>query len=258
MQPKDTFKHSAPCVLITRPEGQQLAFAKGCRDLGFSVSLLPCLKIIPCANDPRLLSTLLASQGTVLFTSANAVRLAHNIRPFPWPDLQVHAIGAATAQALKQHQQPLSLTPQAPFNSESYLEQISDALPGRLLIVKGRGGRKLIPQTLEAHGWHVSSLDVYERVKPDISDSDIHALFADRTPDVISATSDEVLTNLWQLCRNHTETLKDIPLVLNSQRCAQLAIDLGFRSSMLVAVPAGDKGQLIRLAHWKNTVFDTT
>jgi len=249
-------KLKAPVVLITRPATQQSAFSDGCRDLGFSVSLLPCLQILPCKTDKGYLDRLLEDHTTVLFTSANAVHSAHGIRAFPWPKLHIHAIGAASAKALEQYQQVVALTPQSPFNSEAYIEQLGNAPPESLLIIKGCGGRGVIEPALVDLGWHVSVLDVYERVRPDLLSDDINAIFASSAPDIISVTSDEVLNNLWHLCHQHTNTLRTRPLVVNSERCASLAIDLGFKINAWVAVPAGDKGQLLCLERWKKTVFD--
>ena len=257
MLTKDASTCQTPVVLITRPEGQQLAFSQGCRKLGYCVALLPCLEIIPRRTDPTLLDQLLNSHGTALFTSANAVRHTHRVKPFPWPGQQVHAIGAATAQVLSQHNQPLALVPQAPFNSEAYIEQLTHEQPDSLLIIKGNGGRELIQTQLAAHGWQISTIDVYERVRPNVPANDIDALFTVSPPDIISVTSDEVLTNLWHLCHNWATVLVNIPLVTNSQRCAQLAKELGFQSAIIVAIPAGDKGQLLGLADWKKNVFET-
>lgn len=250
-------RQQSPVVLITRPEGQQLAFADGCRALGYTIALLPCLQILPCRVDQDQLDTLLATHNTALFTSVNAVKLAHEQRPLPWPDHQVHAIGGATAKALEHLQQPVTLVPQAPFTSESYLEQLAHQPSGSLLIIKGCGGRDLIQSRLTARGWHVGSIAVYERVLPNIDSQTIDTLFVNCVPDIISVTSNETLTNLCKLCSSYKDTLTSIPLIANSQRCAQLASELGFRHTTLVANPAGDQGQLACLAHWKKTRFDT-
>lgn len=193
----------------------------------------------------------------MLFTSANAVRFAHQLCPLPWPDKQVHAIGTATEKALVKHQQTLARPPQPPFNSEAFLDQISDDRPGSLLIVKGLGGRDLIQSQLIDCGWQVSSVAVYERQLPVVSASTVDAVFDKTAPDIVSVSSNETLGNLWTLCQQHTSRLKLIPLVVNSERCAQFAKELGFQRTTLVANPAGDEGQLACLAQWKMTRFDT-
>lgn len=248
----------SPLVLITRPAGQHEAFARSCESLGFTVSLLPCIEINSYPVTALHLTHILKSCQNVLFTSANAARLAHQIVPMPWQNHRIHAIGAATARTLEQAGQKLSLVPQSPYNSESYLQQLKERLPESLLIIKGRGGRALVQATLERLGWHVSTLDVYERTKPQVCPDTITSLFNKRAPDIISVTSDEILNNLWQLCEAHSQQLKQIPLVVNSQRCADRARHLGSLAESFVARPAGDSGQIARLAHWKNTVYPIT
>jgi len=253
----DAAKPQPPVVLITRPQGQQQAFSQACTDLGFCVLHLPCLQIRPYTIDPHYLDDLLDTCDAILFTSANAVRLTHRARPFPWDGRQVHAIGAATARVLGELRQAVALVPQAPFNSEAYLQQLAEKTPGSLLIIKGHGGRDLIESTLVARAWRVNTLAVYERIPPEIPRDVVDAVFNVTPPDIVSITSDEILINLWQLCRHHADSLRQIPLVLNSQRCAQLSTKLGFRGEALVANPAGDQGQLRCLSHWKATHFET-
>ncbi|MFK7995109.1 MAG: uroporphyrinogen-III synthase [Granulosicoccus sp.] len=256
MQFKDTARLRTPRVLITRPEGQQLDFSQGCEALGYSVALLPCLQIVPCKTDLPYFTRLLDTHGTALFTSANAVQMAHRLRPLPWPQIHIHAIGAATAHALDQYQQKVALIPQAPYNSEAYLKQLADTRPGSLLIIKGIGGRDLILPRLQSLGWQVSAVALYERLLPDVTTETIDTLFTDTLPDIVSVTSNETLSNLWQLCRQYTGELSTMPLVVNSQRCAQLAADLGFKNAALIAEPAGNEGQLSCLAQWKKQEFD--
>jgi len=241
---------NVPRVLITRPAGQQQDFAIHCKQLGFDVCLLPCLLITARHIDQKELQQLRSTHETVLFTSANAVRCAHAIVPLPWPDTLVHAIGAATANTLQTHGQAVHLQPQSPFNSEAYLAQLEQQTPTSLLIIKGQGGRGLLQPHLSAAGWQVNTLDVYDRVMPTHSPQLIDAVFTPAQPDIISVTSDEVLKNLYQLCTLHRDAMLTTPLVVNSERCAKLARELGFTAETLVAVPAGDSGQLECLDQW--------
>ena len=243
-----------PRVLITRPAGQQQDFTVRCRQLGFDVAHLPCLMIVARRVDKQLLLQKRAAHETVLFTSANAVRCAHAIDPLPWPATAVHAIGAATANCLQAHGQAVALQPQPPFNSEAYLAQLEQRTPASLLIIKGSGGRNLIPTHLSAAGWQTETIDVYARAAPALSQQLIDSVFCPAPPDIISVTSDEVLTNLFRLCSSHREAMFKTPLIVNSERCATLADELGFVAGTLVARPAGDSGQLECLDRWKTSI----
>ena len=249
---------SMPRILITRPAGQQENFVIRCQQLGYHVSHLPCLKIIARPVETQILLQKRAAHEAVLFTSANAVRHAHALAPLPWPEILVHAIGAATANCLQAHGQAVALQPQSPFNSEAYIAQLEQRTPASLLIIKGLGGRNLIQTHLSAASWQVDTIDVYDRVIPTLNPQLIDSVFRPARPDIISVTSDEILSNLCQLCVSHQSAMFMTPLVVNSERCATLASELGFMADTLVAIPAGDSGQLECLAQWKNTLAKRT
>lgn len=236
-------------ILNTRPAGQHLPFSNSLQALGFRVSHLPCL-LIKCLPGNQLEQDPALNFDIVLFTSANAVRFAHLQRPFPWNKVAVHAIGAATASALQSLDQPLSLVPQAPFNSEAYLAQLRHLKPARLLLIKGEGGRGLIDSELKAMGWQVSSIDLYRRELPDIDASLAAQVFCESPPDIISITSNESLSNLVTLAGDYLPVLLKLPLVVNSQRAIEQAMRLGFLQTPLVADPPGDQGQLDAIVQW--------
>ena len=240
----------APRVLITRPQGQHDDFASQCAALGFQVELLPCMEIVPIDVNTDHLKSLLTERRIVLFTSTNAVRCIHQCLPLPWTGVMVHAIGAATAKALDAYGQHIALAPAPPFNSESYLAQLAEQMPESLLIVKGVGGRKLIREQLHGLGWHIDTLDVYERRLPLLQPQMVDAVFVPSPPDVVSVTSNEILRNLWHLGKSHRDTLRALQLVCNSKRCAQLAVELGFSTNTLIAEPAGNTGQVACLEQW--------
>lgn len=239
----------SPHILITRPRGQHLEFTRSLQALGFTVSHLPCLEIEPLHE--KLLAADLADRfDTVLFTSVNAVSQAHRQRPLPWSSMRVHAIGAATADALGRLGQPLAMIPEAPFSSEACVAQLRQLQPARLLIIKGQGGRALVASELEPLGWQVSTASVYRRIRPGLDPHSVARLLTDPPPLIVSVTSNEVLHNLVVLAREHLGLLRQLPLVLNSHRAAELARSLGFSQQLLVASPAGDAGQLAQLQEW--------
>lgn len=239
-----------PRVLITRPVAQAEGFAQLCEKIGFDVSLMPCLEIVPVAVNPMFLTDLIKNHRTVLFTSANAVHTANGLQPFPWPNTTVHAIGAATARTLKLHGQRVEFEPAAPYNSEAYLEQIKVDMPDSLLIMKGCGGRDLVQSCLHERGCRVESLDLYERRLPNTPIEIIEDLILKKTPDVISVTSNHALSNLCVLAQSHLDVVRSLPLVVNSARCAELAAYKGFTIPARIAEPAGDQGQTQCLSLW--------
>ena len=245
-------RHLAPTILITRPDGQHESLVAGCKSLGFNVRHLPCLTITPNDNTSELQQKIRLAD-IILFTSRNAVIHAHKQLPLPWVKKTVHAIGATTAGTLSQLEQDTEFDPAPPFNSESYLHQISSKPPQKLLIVKGAGGRDLIASELNSKGWEVQTVDVYRRNLPDFSPEDISNAFRTPYPQIISITSNETLENLVTMAKDHWDLIKDLPLVVNSLRCQELANSLGFTQQALVANQAGDEGQLELFRQWLET-----
>lgn len=238
-----------PHILVTRPIGQQEDFIAACLQRDLQASHLPCLEIQSVNNtglnrDPAELA------DTVLFTSKNAVVHADRQRPLPWPGVNVHAIGMATVRTLQEKGQSVSIQPHSLSNSEAYIQQMSHAPSGRLLIIKGQGGRGLIAEQLISLGWEVSNLDVYRRVLPATPKHLLEALFSHKPPDIISIGSDETLANLMLIAAPFKNRIRKIPLIVNSHRCRLLAADLGFDKDAMVAEPPGDTGQLMQLDIW--------
>lgn len=239
-----------PRVLVTRPEAQAEGFAQLCTQIGFEVALMPCLEIVPKQLPEHSLSTQLENHHTVLFTSTNAVHIAHALQPLPWAGIHIHAIGAATARTLKIYEQPLEFEPRSPYNSEAYLAQIQHGTLESLLILKGRGGRDHIQNTLKARGCQISSLDLYFRRLPELPRRLVDEMLIHNPPDIISVTSNDALNNLCSIANEHLNIIRSLPLVVNSRRCAELAKQKGFTLPARVAVPAGDQGQADCLAQW--------
>ena len=242
--------NTKPIVLITRPDGQNAGFASECQRRGLQTRLLPCLQIIASDIDASAWRSQLPQHDIALFTSANAVHFAHRLLPLPWNGIHVHAIGAATARVLHGYGQCIAVQPAEPFNSEAYIAQIRNLPPQHLLLVKGVGGRGLVSSSLQALGWQVQSMDVYERILPSYSAQQINEIFTGRLPDIVSVTSNETLENLWSLCAQYRHLLVNCSLLCNSDRCAAYAGTLGFVEPPMVAVPAGDSGQLACLDRW--------
>jgi uroporphyrinogen-III synthase len=236
-------------ILITRPMGQQQAFSASCSKLGLGVAHLPCLAIEPLL-DHQLSAQLLRQCDSVLFTSKNAVIHAHRCWPMPWLDTTVNSIGPATTAALAALNQPVELTANPPFTSESYLQQLERLPPQTLLIIKGSGGRTLIAERLRELGWSVQGADVYQRSLPAISTESVTDIIQNSAPDIISITSGEALHNLKILAHNHWDTLCKLPLIVNSERTATQAQSIGFEQPAMVAVNAGDEGQLEQVKCW--------
>lgn len=232
-----------PRVLVTRPKHQQSNFIQLCTEANIETVSLPCIDILPV--ECTITSANVAQAELIFFTSRNAVEFAHAQLPLPW-SANVFAVGRATERALTKLNQTLVHPPIAPYNSEAFLNwHESQPAINSALIVKGLGGRDLIEKQLSAKGVNVDIKSVYKRITPVVSDAQRHRVFIETPPQIISVTSDVVLRNLVNIAgKEFAAQLHATPLVVNSERCAQLAVKLGFDLAPIVANPPGDAGQL--------------
>lgn len=231
-------------VLVTRPKHQQSGFLKSCEKAGLEAVTLPCIDILPveCAIDQSEIQ----QANLIFFTSRNAVEFAHSILPLPWKDAKIYAIGRATERVLGNHGQQLVHPPVEPYTSEACLEWYESQPPIKsALIVKGMGGRDLIETHLQSNNVNVVVKPVYKRVSPVVSDAERQRVFVEKPPHIISITSDEVLRNLVNIAGpDYANVLHATQLVVNSERCADMAVRLGFDHAPKVAYPPGDVGQM--------------
>jgi len=243
-------------VLVTRPADQadnlcRMIEAAHGRPLRF-----PAMEIA-AMEDPQPARQLLGTitPGSLLiFVSANAVVHAFPLLPNELPlELQVAAIGEATAAALDDYGLPATLVPEQRFDSEGLLalDALSDMQNRKVIIVRGRGGRELLRQELEKRGAAVAYAEVYERRVPARNSANLVRGW-EQMVDAVTVTSSELLDNLIQLLGEEGKRLLQItPLVVLSERTAEHAFDLGCRKVWVTDV-AGDRGILEALCDIRN------
>jgi uroporphyrinogen-III synthase len=173
----------------------------------------------------------------MVFVSRNAAELALELTggmpgAGTWPGARrLAAVGRATAAALESAGRPPDLVPTERFDSEALLAlpDLAGLAGGRVLIVRGEGGRALLGEVLSERGAEVHYAEVYRRVCPQGGPGDL----IDRWPaevHLLTATSDEVLLNLHRMLGPEgVAPALGTPLVVLSERTAQTARDLGYR-----------------------------
>jgi len=153
-------------VLVTRPEQQAGALCRSFEAQGARVFRLPALSIAEHPQRRERLASLRSQPDfdLIIFTSANAVRFGEPVLA-QRRELQLAAIGPATARALNQAGYRISLMPAEGFDSESLLAlpRLKNLAGMRVLLVKGEGGRDLLEHELRERGATVQTLAVYER-----------------------------------------------------------------------------------------------
>lgn len=212
-------------ILVTRPAHQAKALSAMLSDKGADVMAMAVMEIKAIAHRDWQ-PVAIDEQAMIVFVSSNAVQ--HFVTQYQGqfaPDVDLVAVGAATAQCLEQYGLKATIQAPPPAGSESLLampEMQSVAGKG-ILIVRGETGRALLGDTLAARGANISYLAVYQRCLPTVSLQKIECV---KAMDWIIVTSVAGLENLCQIVNK--DAIKHKMLLVVSERIGQVAVSLGF------------------------------
>jgi len=239
-------------IVVTRPREQAAELAKNIEKLGGTCIQLPLLAIAPLADEQPLHALLarLHEFQLAIFISPNAVRFGmaaiQNAGGVP-ATMQIATVGAGSARALHDYGVSRVIVPQQRFDSEGLLalDELQNVSGKRVAIFRGDGGRELLGDTLKQRGAMVEYVTCYHRSKPQ---HDMTALLAAR-PDVLSVSSSEALSNLWEMLNPPLrELFTAMPLFVSHARIAAAAHKLGWRNIVIAA--GGDENLLTGLQTW--------
>lgn len=234
---------SAPCdlrgqaVLVTRPAEQAGPLCKLIEAAHGEVVLFPTVSILPSAHATESRARLSEPWDILIFISRNAVKLALPLFPdaqLPPPPPQgplIAAVGAGTAAALHAVGRPPNLVPSKHFDTEGLLElpELTQVQGRRILIVRGEGGRPMLGEILTQRGAALNYAEVYRRGLPSRDATGELPIWQEKLR-FLTATSNEVLNNLWDLVPASAHPwLRGLPLAVYSNRAAARAMELGFR-----------------------------
>jgi uroporphyrinogen-III synthase len=242
-------------VLVTRPAHQAGPLCDRITAAGGRPVRFPLLKILDTGDSPRV-DTLLQHLGDydiAIFISPNAVHYGipaierHGGLPAA---LELAAVGRGTARELQATTgRPPDILPEERFDSEGLLAlpALQQVAGKRILILRGNGGRETLADTLRERAAQVDYAEVYRREPPDTDEAEPGWL---ENTDVITVTSNEALKNLVALTpAEQRATLFAKPVVVVSERAAELAQELGFTQPALVT-QAGDEAIMEILTSW--------
>ncbi len=233
-------------VLVTRPQHQALEFMQQIEQHGGKALSFPSIEIQQIDLDSSLASVLtnINSYDMLVFISANAVShcvsLLQKLKISPQEiTAKVAVIGKATGTAATAAGFVVSIQSDSGFNSDALLAlpvlQGDQLQAKRILIVRGRGGLEQLTDTLTERGAEVSIAQVYVRKIPDydvqLKRQQLSQNWTELGISDITVTSNESLQNLYEMlevpARNE---MLNTHLIVPSQRCAQLAKQLGFKT----------------------------
>lgn len=240
-------------IVITRPAQQASSLSEGIKAAGGDVLLFPTIEIQPLTLDQENKNKIqqLDQFDIIIFISPNAVnfgltqilaetRLAKNIL--------LATIGQGSAKSLSAQlgKQP-DIVPTENFNSEGLLatEALQNIDNKRILIVRGKGGREHLKQTLQSRGAQVEYLNVYQRVMPINSCSEFEQNLHKNQIAAIVITSATSLKNLVALTPDAIMSqLYQVPLILINKRLIDIARAAGFTSRLIISTEASDEAMI--------------
>ena len=196
-------------VLVGRARRQAGALSAELRKLGATVLGIPFIEI----RKPRSFKPLdtalknLASYDWLILTSVNGVeamweRLAKLRRNnTSLEHLRIAAIGPATRKAIEQRGAKVDVFPKE-YVAESVVRSLRNRVKGkRVLLVRAKVARDVIPRELRKAGAHVDVVEAYETVIPQASRIGLRAALKNpkRSPHVITFTSSSTVRNFVAL-----------------------------------------------------------
>ena len=221
MRPNKNHPLAGTRILVGRARHQAGSLSAGLRSLGASVTEIPFIEI----RNPKTFLSLdnalknLKTYNWLILTSANGVEamwgrlrklriVRKNLK-----HLQIAAIGPATKKAIVKHGLKVKMVPEE-YVAESVVKSLRDKVNGeRVLLVRAKVARDVIPNELRAAGALVDVVEAYETVVPERSRARLHSLMknANRRPHIVTFTSSSTARNFAELLgNNRVRSLKNV------------------------------------------------
>src|SRR5216684_5424617 len=199
-------------ILVGRARHQASSLSAGLRSLGASVVEIPFIEIRKPQSFQPLDDALknLKRYDWLVLTSVNGVeamwerRRKFRLTRRHFQHLQIAAIGPATKRALVKSGLKVKMVPEE-YVAESVVRGLRDKVNGkRVLLVRAKVARDVIPEELRAAGAQVDVVEAYETVIPTKSGPRLRALMKNggRRPHIVTFTSSSTAKNFADLLGN--------------------------------------------------------
>jgi uroporphyrinogen-III synthase len=195
-------------VLVSRAKKQAGALSSALRELGCQVIAIPFIQIRRPDSYGPLDAALrsLATYDWLILTSVNGVEVLFERMARKRMDtsalahLKIAAIGPATRNAIQEQGFRVTVTPRE-YVAESVVASLHRRVKEkRVLLVRARVARDVIPRELRKAGAHVDIVEAYETVVPASSEKRLRAVLAGpRRPHAITFTSSSTVRNFVSL-----------------------------------------------------------
>lgn len=151
--------------------------------------------------------------------------------------LRIAAIGPATKKAIEQRGIDVDVMPKE-YVAESVVRSLKRKVKGkRVLLVRAKVARDVIPRELRQAGAHLDVVEAYETVVPQRSRRRLRAALANprRRPNVVTFTSSSTVKNFVELLGRRSSSLEGIkmasigPVTSATLRELGMAVDIAAR-----------------------------
>src|ERR1035441_10351263 len=220
-KPNENHPLAGTRILVGRARHQAGSLSVSLRSLGASVTEIPFIEIRKPQSYRPLDDALksIKSYDWLILTSANGVEaMWERVRKLritrrTLKHLQIAAIGPATKKAIVKHGLKVKMVPEE-YVAESVVKGLREKVKGkRVLLVRAKIARDVIPEELRAAGAEVDVVEAYETVVPEKSRVRLRALMKStaRRPHVVTFTSSSTAKNFAELLGNvKTASLKNV------------------------------------------------
>ena len=227
-------------ILITRAKEQAGSLGGELEALGATVLEIPVIEIRPPASYVALDATLanIEAYDWLILTSVNGVHALFSrmetlgLGSESLLHLNIAAIGPATEEAIEVHGLPVDVVPEK-YVAESVVEAMREQVSGkRVLLVRAKVARDVIPEELRKAGARVHVVEAYETVVPEESRARLRkALESSERPTVITFTSSSTARNFVALMdsKDATQSLRGISLASIGPVTSATLRELGLR-----------------------------
>lgn len=241
-------------VLVTRAASQAGELSRFIAELGGRPVEMPLIQtVLPRDEEAqeeikRVFSNLSVFHW-IIFTSPNGVRYFFRLweefyanLSFP-PRLKWGAVGPKTADALRNKGITVDLMPEE-YVAEDLLNAITSQIfdGSRILLPRGNLARGMLPRELQAKGYEIQELTVYETIMNEEKQDELLELLLQKKLDIITFTSSSTVTNFVMVIQqewskrfgngvhpNWSTLLKDIKIACIGPITADTAKEHGFQ-----------------------------
>jgi uroporphyrinogen-III synthase len=230
-------------VLVGRARHQAGALSGELRKLGAAVIEIPFIEIRKPRSFKPLDSALqnLSSYDWLILTSVNGVeamwgRFAIKLKTSQkdLKHLHIAAIGPATKRSIEQRGIKVDVVPKE-YVAESVVRSLRRRVSGkRVLLVRAKVARDVIPRELRKAGAQVDVVEAYETVVPRSSRTRLRAALKDptRSPHVITFTSSSTVRNFVALLGPSAGSLEGIRLASIGPVTTSTLREVGLRADV--------------------------